>query len=92
MLKHQSALTANHQTEQRETIKQLRDEVAQQRELVQKVQAERYQWAKQKLQLEEQVNFVKSNSAATIERLTRYREQAQERIEQLERRLRDIQS
>lgn len=88
LLRHQSALTANHQAEQRELIKQLRDELALQREQVQKIQVERYQWAKQKLQLEEQVNFVKSNSAATIERLTRYREQAQERIEQLEQQLR----
>lgn len=88
LLRHQSALTVNHQAEQRELIKQLRDELAQQREQVQKIQVERYQWAKQKLQLEEQVNFVKSNSAATIERLTRYREQAQERIEQLEQKLR----
>lgn len=88
LLRHQSALTANHQAEQRELIKQLRDELAQQREQVQKIQVERYQWAKQKLQLEEQVNFVKNNSAATIERLTRYREQAQERIEQLEQKLR----
>ncbi|GHG59284.1 hypothetical protein GCM10010919_01680 [Alishewanella longhuensis] len=91
LLKHQSALTANHQAEQRETIKLLREEITQQQEIVQKVQVERYQWAKQKLQLEEQVNFVKSNSAATIERLTRYREQAQERIEQLEQKLRQIQ-
>lgn len=90
LLRHQCALTTNHQAEQRETIKQLREELAQQHEIMQKIQVERYQWSKQKLQLEEQVNFVKSNSAATIERLTRYREQAQERIEQLEQKLRDI--
>ena len=42
---------------------------------------------KQKNQLEQQVSFVKDNAAATIERLTRYREQAQEKIEKLEKKL-----
>jgi chromosome segregation ATPase len=91
MLKQQSALTASHQQENREVMKQVRDEVQKVREQMQAVQSQRLQWDKQKMQLEDQVNFVKTNSAATIERLTRYREQAQEKIEKLEQRIRELQ-
>jgi gas vesicle protein len=51
------------------------------------MQLEQDKLAKQKSQLEQQVSFVKDNAAATIERLTRYREQAQEKIEKLEKKL-----
>ena len=91
MMKDQSSITANHQAEQRETIKQLRDELQQQRDQMQAMLVDKNGWSKQKQQLEEQVSFVKSNATATIERLTRYREQAQEKIEKLEQKLRDQQ-
>jgi chromosome segregation ATPase len=91
LMKEQSSVTTNHQAEQRETIKQLRDELQQQRDKMQDVLVDKNQWVKQKNQLEEQVSFVKSNATATIERLTRYREQAQEKIEKLEQNLQDIQ-
>ena len=87
MLKEQSAITANHQAEQREVIRQLREELQQQRDLVADLQLEKDKFQKQKAQLEQQVSFVKDNAAATIERLTRYREQAQEKIEKLEKKL-----
>ena len=87
MLKEQSAITANHQAEQREVIRQLREELQQQRDLVADMQLEKDKFQKQKAQLEQQVSFVKDNAAATIERLTRYREQAQEKIEKLEKKL-----
>lgn len=87
MLKEQSAITANHQSEQREVIRQLREELQQQRDLVADIQLEKDKLKKERSQLEQQVSFVKDNAAATIERLTRYREQAQEKIEKLEKKL-----
>ena len=87
MLKEQSAITAGHQAEQREVIRQLREELQQQRDAVADMQLEQDKLKKQKSQLEQQVSFVKDNAAATIERLTRYREQAQEKIEKLEKKL-----
>ena len=54
------------------------------RESTAQAQAERKQMAEQNQQLLEQVSFVKTNSTATIERLTRNWEQAQAKLKQLE--------
>jgi predicted nuclease with TOPRIM domain len=83
-LKQQNASTAEHQSTQRETIKQLRESLAQLREAEQLAQMSQQQLKEQNQQLLEQVAFVKTNSAATIERLTNNWEQAQAKIRHLE--------
>ena len=84
MLKQQNASAAEHHSTQRETIKQLRESLAQVRETAQTAQAAQQQLSEQNQQLLEQVSFVKTNSASTIERLTRNWEQAQAKIRALE--------
>lgn len=84
LLKQQNANAAEHHATQRETIKQLREHLAQLREAAQLAQLSQQQLSEQNQQLLEQVSFVKSNSASTIERLTRNWEQAQAKIQNME--------
>jgi len=84
LLKQQNASAAEHHSTQRETIKQLRENLAQLREAAQLAQLSQQQLFEQNQQLLEQVSFVKTNSASTIERLTRNWEQAQAKIQNME--------
>lgn len=84
LLKEQSAVAAKHQESQREDIKLLREQTQAQTEKLQQSQQEKAQFEDEAQKLQEQVRFLKNNSASTIERLTASNEQYQQKFKELE--------
>ncbi|QFU04636.1 chromosome segregation protein [Pseudoalteromonas sp. THAF3] len=87
LLKEQSAVAAKHQASQREDIRQLREQNKEQGEQLGTIQSEAEQAKQDNEKLHEQVRFLKTNSASTIERLTASNEQYQHKIKELEEQL-----
>ena len=84
VLKEQTAIAAEHQTSQREDIRQLREQVKMLQEQGLELRDSKDKALADVEQLHNQVRFLKTNSASTIERLTASNEQYQATIKSLE--------